>query len=179
MDAFANCLTGMEYKDNWRWKLVDESHMNHIAEGASKTSDMSTYYINDVRNKFNVKIIDSPGFGDTKGIKADDEITQKFEKLFKDTPEIDYILLTMKSSETRLKPGSKYIIDRVHSLFGNNAKDRFILMCNFADGKTPNCLAAAGKAIHYEKYFVFNNSALYAPSDKGTSTTKIFWKMGM
>jgi predicted GTPase len=140
MDAFVNYLTGMEYKDNWRWKLVDESHLNKIPDGQSKTSDISVYCINDVKDKFNIKIIDSPGFGDTAGIKADDMITQKFEQLFREIPEIDYILLAIKSSETRLKHGSKYIYDRVQNLFGKNAKDRFILMCTFADDKTPNCL---------------------------------------
>lgn len=64
-------------------------------------------------------------------------------------PEIDYILLTMKSSETRLKHGSKYIYDRVQHLFGVDAKDRFILMCTFADDKTPECLTAIGDDIHY------------------------------
>ena len=28
LDAFVNYLNGMEYKDNWRWRLVDESKLN-------------------------------------------------------------------------------------------------------------------------------------------------------
>ena len=38
LDAFVNYLNGMEYRDNWRWKLVDESHMNSLEDGQSKTS---------------------------------------------------------------------------------------------------------------------------------------------
>ena len=93
--------------------------------------------------------------------------------------EIDYILATVKSSETRLKAGSIYIYDRVQKLFGIDAKDRFILMCTFADDKTPNCLEGVAKQIIFDKYFVFNNSALYTPSHQGTSMTKSFWKMCM
>ena len=172
MDAFVNFLAGIEYKDKWRWRLVDESHLNDIPGGKSKTPKISVYYINDVKNKFNIRIIDYPGFGDTAGIKIEDDITEQFEQLFKKISEIDYILLTMNSSQTRLNPGAKHIIDRVRSLFGINAKDRFLLMCTFADDKIPECLEAVGRAIHYEKYFVFNNSALYTPLDKETATSK-------
>ena len=178
LDAFVNYLNAIEFTDNWRWKLVDETHLNHLSGGESKTSEMVTYYINDHQNKFNVRIIDTPGFGDTKGINVDDQITYKFEALFKEISEIDYILLTIKSTETRLKAGSKYVYDRVQQIFGKDAKDRFILMCTFADGKPPLCLDTI-KDFHFEKYFTFNNSALYSPSHNADVTTKFFWKMAM
>jgi len=38
LDAFVNYLNGIEFKDNWRWKLVDESHLNSLSDGKSKTS---------------------------------------------------------------------------------------------------------------------------------------------
>ena len=130
------------------------------------------------RNKFNIRIIDTPGFGDTKGITVDDQITNKFEALFKEISEIDYILLTIKSTETRLKAGSKYVYDRVQQIFGKDAKDRFIFMCTFADGNPPLCLDTI-KDIYFEKYFTFNNSALYTPSYNADVSTKFFWKMAM
>ncbi len=94
-------LTGMEYIDNWRWQLVDEraiAEKNKNVIGASKTASITTYYINDCLNKFNMRIIDTPGFGDTSGIKVDDQITEKFSELFTQLPEIDYIILTIKAS---------------------------------------------------------------------------------
>ena len=178
LDAFVNYLNAIEFTDNWRWKLVDETHLNHLSGGESKTSEMVTYYINDHQNKFNVRIIDTPGFGDTKGITVDDLITNKFEALFKKISKIDYILLTIKSTETRLLAGSKYVYDRVQQIFGKDAKDRFILMCTFADGQAPLCLDTI-KDIYFEKYFTFNNSALYTPSHNADVTTKFFWKMAM
>ena len=83
---------------------------------------------------FNIKIIDTPGFGDTKGVSKDNETVKQFEKLFKDISEIDYILVTVKSSETRWTPGTRYVYDRVQEVFGKDAVDRFVLMCTFADG---------------------------------------------
>lgn len=71
LDAFINYLQDMEFSDNWRWKVVDESHL-YSKIGKSKTSEITTYYLNDVRNRFNVKIIDTPGFGDTGGVNVDD-----------------------------------------------------------------------------------------------------------
>lgn len=54
------------------------------------------------------------------------------------------------------------------------------MMCTFADGKPPLCLKTIQQEkILYEKYFTFNNSALYTPSDQGDATTKFFWKMAM
>jgi len=52
-------------------------------------------------------------------------------------------------------------------------------MCTFADDKIPKCLEVINGMICYEKYFQFNNSALYTPSDKSSSMTKSYWKMGI
>jgi ABC-type phosphonate transport system ATPase subunit len=37
LDAFVNKLTGMEFSDNWRWKLVDEDHLKDVPSGKSQT----------------------------------------------------------------------------------------------------------------------------------------------
>jgi septin family protein len=78
LDAFVNKLTGMEFIDDWRWKLVNEDHLLGVDGKESQTSEITTYYINDKNNLFNIRIIDTPGFGDTKGIKADDSTVKKF-----------------------------------------------------------------------------------------------------
>lgn len=72
LDAFVNKLTGMEFTDNWRWKLVNEDHLANVPAGQSQTSDITTYYVNDVHNRFNIRFIDTPGFGDTQGLAVDD-----------------------------------------------------------------------------------------------------------
>lgn len=52
-------------------------------------------------------------------------------------------------------------------------------MCTFSDGNIPHVTKTLEKYLSFEKYFTFNNSALYAPSAVGTSQTKYFWKMAM
>mmetsp|Transcript_123545 Transcript_123545/g.238234 ORF Transcript_123545/g.238234 Transcript_123545/m.238234 type:complete len:814 (+) Transcript_123545:116-2557(+) len=181
LDAFVNCLDDVQYTDNWRWKLVDENKMKEKHGSASQTTEITYYYITDKRpgqKKCNVKIIDSPGFGDTGGISADEKTVQKFEQLFrKEIQELDFILLVVKAGETRWTPAARYIYDRIQQIFGRDAKDRFILMCTFADGAIPVAVETLKPHVVFEKYFPFNNSALYTPSQKGTNQTKFFWKM--
>ena len=157
LDAFVNHLTGMNFVDQWRWKLADENHMKVKRPGESQTSEIIRYVINDVRNEFNIIIIDSPGFGDTKGYEQDDIITNQFENYFKELNEIDYVLLTVKSSETRLKPVTKYVYDRIQQIFGKDSKSRFLLMCTFADDRIPVVLHTMDDLIYYKKFFTFNN----------------------
>ena len=119
--------------------------------------------------------MDTPGLGDTKGVQQDNEIIKQFNEFFATTLELDYILVTVKSTTTRWTQANQYIYDRVQEIFGKDAKDRFILMCTFSDGQKPLAIGALEGKLHYEQYFCFNNSALYTPLELTTSQTKFFW----
>jgi len=183
LDAIVNYLSCMQHTDTWRWKLVDENHMKDKHGSSSQTTEITYYFITDMRNeerKIHVKIIDTPGFGDTGGIKVDEKNVKKFENLFKsEIQELDYILLVVKAGETRWTPANRYVYDRVQEMFGNDAKDRFILMCTFADGAEPVAVETLRPHVHFQVYFPFNNSALYVPSEMGNSQTKFYWNMAM
>lgn len=174
-------MDAVEYTDNWRWKLVNENHLSEVSSSQSQTDEITEYFVEDRRkNKTHIKIIDTPGFGDTSGISKDLEITKKFTKLFKeDLDEIDYILITVKSNETRFTPSNRYVYDCIQQLFGKDISDRFIIMCTFSDGCLPQCIDTLTGNIHFEKYFRFNNYALYTPSHFNDSTVKMFWDLGM
>ena len=172
----------MKYEDKWRYKLVNENHMKDKHTKESQTTDITNYYVNYERNdgeEINIRIIDTPGLGDTKGVLQDNKIIKKFEILFQEIGELDYILITVKSSTTRMTASNKYIYDRILEIFGKDAKERFVLMCTFADGATPSAVRVLKDAIYFKEYFCFNNSALYIPSNKGNANTKFFWKLGM
>lgn len=82
-----------------RYKLVDENHLKDLPPEASQTSEITSYYVNYERedgDEINIRIVDTPGLGDTGGVGKDNEIIQKFEKFFQTTTEIDYILVTVK-----------------------------------------------------------------------------------
>lgn len=182
LDAFVNYLANMNYEDKWRYKLVDENHIKDLPPGKSQTSIITDYYVNyerDSGEEINIRIVDTPGLGDTEGVEKDNEIIQQFEEFFQNTTELDYILVTVKASTTRWTHANQYVYDRVQEIFGKDAKERFILMCTFSDGQKPLAIGTLEGKIHYEEYFCFNNSALYTPTDFANSNTKFFWKLGM
>ena len=182
LDAFVNYLANMNYEDKWRYKLVDENHIKDLPPGKSQTSIITDYYVNyerDSGEEINIRIVDTPGLGDTEGVEKDNEIIQQFEEFFQNTMELDYILVTVKASTTRWTHANQYVYDRVQEIFGKDAKERFILMCTFSDGQKPLAIGTLEGKIHYEEYFCFNNSALYTPTDFANSNTKFFWKLGM
>jgi len=188
LDAFVNYLTGMNYQDTWRYKLVNENHMKNKEGHHSQTTEITYYFINDERpnikdeDRIHIKIIDTPGFGDTGGIDADRRISEKFSKLFtEELDELDYILAVVKATESRWTNRSKFIYDQVQQMFGADALKRFVLMCTFADGG--ECLAATTMLPQLDcfcdQYFTFNNSALYTPKRVGNASTKMFWDLCM
>merc|ERR1719184_77051 len=102
----------------------------------SMTEDISYYFINDERavsKPYHIRIIDTPGFG-SRGDAFDGKMMEKFEHFFKNKiEELDYILLVVKSSMTRWTYSAKSVCDSVQQMFGNVARERFILICTFAD----------------------------------------------
>lgn len=184
LDAFANVLSKQRFNDQWRWKLVDENHLQAKAAGDSMTSEVTYYYLWDERDntkKCHVRIIDTPGFGDTAGLDMDDQIVRKFEKLFSsgEMPDLDYVLVVVKACDSRDQPRVAYVHTRIQELFGHDAADRFIVMCTFADGGDPVCLKWLKKHLTWQCHFKFNNSALYVNPDKGAEWAKIYWNLGV
>lgn len=126
LDAFVNYLAGINNEDEWRYKLVNENHIKDRPSGESQTYEITSYFVNycreddDHSKEINIRIIDSPGLGDNKGILQDNAIIKQFESLFKEIGELDYILVTVKANTTRWTQGNQYIYDRVQEVFGKD-----------------------------------------------------------
>ena len=162
--AFVNYLSGMNYDDPWRYKLVNENDINDVSPGESQTNMITSYYFNYQRDDgkdINIKVIDTPGLGDTKGVQQYNLIIKQFDQFFKTTLELDYILVIAKSSTTRWTQSTQHIFDRIQEIFGKDAKDRFILMCTFSDRQKSLAIETLEGKFPFENYFCFNNSALY------------------
>lgn len=85
-------------------------------------------------------MIDTPGFGDTNGWKKDQDIFKMITYTIKQLETIDYIFLVNKSTDNRLVFALKSVYERILSMFAEDAKDRFIVMCTFSDGKEPSAI---------------------------------------
>lgn len=133
-----------------------------------------------------MNIIDTPGFGDTKGITSDKELIKQVTELFQSKSEhgiqtLDAVCFVTQSPLARLTQTQLYIFDSILSLFGKDIASNIFVLITFADGKNPPVLDALKKAnIPFTNHFIFNNSALFAENDKNVKEgfSKMFWKMG-
>ncbi|PFX22219.1 Stonustoxin subunit alpha [Stylophora pistillata] len=186
INGMVNYILGVEWKDDFRYKLIVED--SGLSQANSQTKNITAYTFYPMEGSsipYKFTIIDTPGFGDTEGLKRDKIITNQIKEFFSIPPpngidHLDGIGFVTQASLARLTPPQEYIFDSVLSIFGNDVSKNIFMMLTFADGQHPPVLDAIKKAnIPCDKYFKFNNSALFA---ENTETEEgfdaMFWKMG-
>ncbi|XP_006038377.1 uncharacterized protein LOC102383910 [Alligator sinensis] len=194
INGMINYILGVQWKDDFRFKLIHE--VTNRSQAESQTSEVTAYEVNyrqGFKILYSLTIIDTPGFGDTRGIEQDKLITKQIREFFS-TPggidQIDAVCVVVQASLARLTHAQKYVFDSVLSIFGKDIKDNIQVLVTFADGQTPPVLEAIktadvpcakdakGTPIHFK----FNNSTLYASNagadDGSFSFDAMFWKMG-
>ncbi|XP_074841637.1 uncharacterized protein LOC142008356 [Carettochelys insculpta] len=195
INGMINYILGVQWEDGFRFKLIHE--ITNRSQAQSQTSEVTAYQINwkeGFQVPYSLTIIDTPGFGDTRGIDHDKEITRQIQEFFT-TPgaidQIDAVCIIVQASLARLTHAQRYVFDSVLSIFGKDIKDNMQILITFADGQTPPVLQAIqesdvpcskdaqGTPIHFK----FNNSALFASNagaDKGSfNFDAMFWRMGI
>ena len=184
MDAFVNYIEGIEFEDEFRYKITNEKSDGDYSK--SQTKEITSYFLNYNRddkneNEINIRIIDTPGIG-VEDIFQDETIIKKYKNLFKEIGELDYILFTINSFSSRITSYNKFALDRIQRIFGKNLLERFMLICTFADGAKPSVLfGLENKHFIYQDYFEFNNSCLYNYNDDNNDNfnfNRVFWDLG-
>ncbi|XP_034534583.1 uncharacterized protein LOC117809022 [Notolabrus celidotus] len=201
INGMMNFILGVNWTDNFRFKLIDEEQTKSQAE--SQTSEVTVYKINhqEVFNiDYSVTIVDTPGFGNTRGIERDREIVEQLRNLLSSdhgVRDIDAVGFVAQASLARLTPTQRYVFDSVLSIFGKDIAENIRILVTFADGQCPPVLEAINAAdvpcpkTGDEKpvHFKFNNSALYANNksaaadsmsgdEEDGSFDEMFWNMG-
>ena len=187
LNSFINYVLGIEIDDDFRYEIIHETF--GTSQSVSQTSKVTVYNIRGTNGLPPIQIIDTPGFGDTRGIKQDMIITGQIEKTFKEElSSLNAICFVAQSSNARLTANQKYIFTSVLDLFGEDVKENFISMLTFCDGGIPQVVASLEDSEcvfstvipHISKpwFYKFNNSAIFA-SDREDEFTKMFFKLGM
>uniref|UniRef100_A0A3Q2W1B4 Fibronectin type-III domain-containing protein n=1 Tax=Haplochromis burtoni TaxID=8153 RepID=A0A3Q2W1B4_HAPBU len=201
IDGMINYIVGVEWEDSFRFKFINEDQSTSQAH--SQTSEVTVYKINHqdgFQIPFSLTIIDTPGFGDTRGIERDREITEQIRNLFTSShgvTDIDAVCFVAQAASARLTATQKYVFDSVLSIFGKDVAENIRILVTFADGQRPPVLEAinaAGVPCPKTKdglpvHFKFNNSALFAENKsfervsrsdvgKGGRFDQMFWEMG-
>ena len=197
LNSLINALCGIQLQDDFRYIIIDELAKDSGIEdpsnqSKSRTSFVTAYNIDSINDNPPITIIDTPGFGDSRGLNFDEKIIEMIRDLFKNWIDtVDAICFVASSSSPRLTATQKYIFSSIVSLFGNDIADNFIPMLTFCDGKEPQILASLlddestfKKSIYYHIrdktpwYLQFNNSAIFESNRTG-KFTELFWELGM
>lgn len=197
LNSLINALCGIQLLDNFRYIIIDEYAKDSGVEdpktqSKSRTTYVTAYNINGINGNPPITIIDTPGFGDSRGMKFDEKIIEMIRDLFKNwIDSINGICFVASASSARLTSTQKYIFSSIISLFGNDIAENFIPMLTFCDGKEPQILASllddesTFKKSIYDHikinnpwYLQFNNSAIFESNRTG-KLTELFWELGM
>ncbi|XP_072885905.1 uncharacterized protein [Hemitrygon akajei] len=207
INGMINYILGVKWEDDFRYKLIHEETGKSQAE--SQTSSITAYVLHHqvgFKIDYSLTIIDTPGFGDTRGISGDQLITEHIREFFtspQGVDRIDAVCFVVQASLARLTHTQKYIFDSILSVFGKDIEENIQILVTFADGQAPPVLEALkvaevpcpkdknGAPVHFK----FNNSVVFAQcpasgkaAGKDTSDDSeeehddnfdaMFWKMG-
>ena len=135
INAFFNIIKGITLEDDYRFILIQEPEKKK-KQAESQTDGVHLYYVRDY-NDNPVIIIDSQGYGDTRGKQYDEMVDDAFRYVFSSI--IDHIntaLFIVKSNTNRLDILTKYIFSSVTSLFSEDITENFIILATFANKDT-------------------------------------------
>lgn len=182
LHCFINYLQGIQIEEKNRYYLFDEKKLQDEYEkkygkktsGCSVTDRPAIYNI-EPTVAFNnpIRLIDTPGFGDVRGEKYDQNITEYINDLFTNQIEtLHSIVLIFKATETRAHDRTKKVLDKLFSLFGEEIKKNIVIVFTFVDDFND---ITAFRTLTDEKspffnilgnikdlpYFMFNNKAYF------------------
>ena len=193
IDGILNYLLGVKWLETVRFKVVDEKmtvtqQSRAVGEAVSQTDTVTAYKIPAIKGgpvKSRLTIVDTPGFGDTRGLHFDAKIVDQMKRFFKEFPEhvasLSGVCFITQASAARLTESQQYVWDAILGLFGKDIAENIIPCFTFADGEKPQALdAVKACSIPMSMFFKFNNSALFVdPHGQQTdAVSKMFWDMG-
>ncbi|XP_007542025.1 septin-2-like [Poecilia formosa] len=169
INTMVNYAMGVKWEDKIWFQIVEEDGRS---QSDSQTSDVIVYEMFGFEGKtmpFSLTIIDTPGFGDTRGIEKDAIVSHRLFDLFRSEDgvhEIHAVGLVMKATDNRVNDRLSYVLNSVMSLFGRNLENNIVALLTHSDGQRPrNAIEALEqtkiKCAKNEKnqpvYFLFDN----------------------
>ena len=191
INGIVNYLFGVQWNDKFRFKMIVEQPSFLANSVTNAITAYTIYWQEGSPCDYTLTIIDTPGFGDTSGLKRDKEITKQIKDFFSipskngGIDHLDGIGFVTQASQSRLTHTQRYVFDAILAIFGHDIANNIFMMITFADGKKPPVVdAIKASNIPYSKYFKFNNSALFPTTadkeeDDEGDFDELFWAMGM
>ncbi|XP_056639606.1 uncharacterized protein LOC130447025 [Diorhabda sublineata] len=104
----------------------DTDNNEYLETGESATQDVKTYVFPIWNGKVNIRLIDTPGMGDTRGVKQDDINSENILSYISNLHELHAICFLLKPNESRYTVFFKYCIDQIFSRLDKTASDNII-----------------------------------------------------
>ncbi|XP_064204945.1 uncharacterized protein LOC135262065 [Anguilla rostrata] len=192
INMMVNYMLGVKWEDKIRFEIIPVEGESDQTE--SQTTVITAYEIfglEELSVPFSLTVIDTPGYGDTRGLDEDKNIAQNLYTLFKTVSgvqQIDAVCLVVKASENRLSPSQKYIFNAILSIFGKNMEKNLLTLITFSDWTPPPALNAVIKSgVPFRRdednelvHFLFNNNlSLQNYQKKYEKSLKLNWDSGI
>ena len=182
LNGIVNYILGIQLEDNFRFQLDLKTDVSQAHSQTSNVTAHTFYPMDGSRLPYPLTIIDTPDFGDTRGIAFDKIILRQILEIVSieehSIKHFNGVGVVIRASSTRLTQTQNFIFDSILKVFGKSVASNMFLMMTFADGQDPPAISAVKAAnIPYRKFFKFNNSALFVkPATQGF--TKLYWDLG-
>lgn len=180
INTMINYMCGVKREDKIWIEITDDKSDKTSAH--SQTSDVTIYDVYIQESLVDLTIIDTPGYGDTRGISHDKKIAESLLHLCTSSDvvhEIDAVCFVIKADQNRLSDRQKYIFDAVQCLFGKDIEENIVLLFTHSKGFPPEDALTAVKEAKIKCavdetdefiYFLFDNC-------QGKTLSKQFQKL--
>ncbi|KAM9499976.1 uncharacterized protein ACWYII_002595 [Salvelinus alpinus] len=181
VNTMINYILGVKWEECYRFKLIHE--VTNKSQAESQTVVVTSYELYNqpgFQIPYSLTVIDTPGFGDTRGMAHDKLVTQKV-KDFLCHPlginHIDAVCFVVQAPLVRLSPSQRYIFDSILSIFGKDVAENILMLVTFVDGKNIpvlEAIKAANLPCKKDKkglptHFKFNSSFLFSKETESSS----------
>ena len=187
LNSLTNYMMDIQQEDDFRYHLVVEDPS--VSQANSQTSEVNIYAVRPKSEHVPpLVIIDTPGYGDTRGIEKDKEIDNMLMDLFtKQVDRIHLICFVAKASSNRLTAVQSYVFNKVLNMFGKDISENFLFVLTFCDGGEPqfvsslqdktSLVAPIIPTIKDPWYLQFNNSVVFEKFKSTNKMSSMFWDL--
>ena len=143
VSGMVNYMLGVEWKEDYRYKLIVEDE--GLSQAYSQTKEITAYTFYPMKGSaipYTFTIIDTPEFGNTEGLKRDKLITSQIKEFFSISPpngtdHLEGVGFVTQASLAHLPTTQEYIFNSVLSIFGNYVSKKIFMMLTSAHGQHP------------------------------------------
>ncbi|XP_053630587.2 uncharacterized protein [Cherax quadricarinatus] len=167
IDAMINFLFGVNFEDNFRFKLKDQVDRDYLHQVESQTEYVTAYIVYHQEGmplQCNYMLIDTPGFGDTREDYEKIAIERMTHFLTNDygIDDLNCVALVAKANQNRISAHHINMLKEFSSVLGRNIGSVTRLLATFASDDTCEVVNVVKHAqVDFVNFYKMDNWPLY------------------